>query len=120
VGNPSCFGIFGFEFRIRSVLPFVRDGCTQVEDETQPHSAGSRRASKRSGPPALGRGEEVLSVTSHLVSENAIVSLKAVLGEVESQSPVSAKGDALAVGFWSCVLSALGGTFHGACQSRRG
>lgn len=75
------------------------DGRIQVEDRTQPHLAGSRRASKRSGPPALGWGEEVLGVTSHLVSKEAIVSLEAVLGEMASQSKVSAKGDAVRIEF---------------------
>jgi len=93
----------GVQFNNSSKL----DGRIQVEDKTQPHLAGSRRASKRSGPPALGRGEEVLGVASRLVSEGAIVSLKAVLGEMASHSPISLKCVASAAEF--CVTESPGG-----------
>jgi hypothetical protein len=75
------------------------DGRIQVEDKTQPHPAGSRRASKRSGPPAFAGESRGTGKVSHLVSPHTIVSLKAVLGEMASQSKVSAKGDAVGVKF---------------------
>jgi hypothetical protein len=98
---------------VRFINSSKLDGRIQVEAKTQPHPAGSRRASKRSSPPALGWGEEVLGVTSHLVSEHTIVSLKAVLGEMESQSPVSAKSDAGTIDFCQRQSSDWKATSHG-------
>ena len=96
------------------------DGRIQVEDKTQPHPAGSRRASERSSTPALAAGERTLGMMTQLVLGRSCGSLKAVLGEMTSEFPMPDKGDAVNLDQWPCDLSAWGGNLHGACQSRRG